>query len=123
MTSRQWMDVPEGAIVRPNDGYEWKVEKIENGAVTLFREGRGSIVGHPTLTSLIEVVSMPPVDPAVMRAAVATLREQLGIEVLECGWCLDATPGDVEGVIIADSDCVCETHCGVTHCVNFRMPL
>lgn len=116
MTSRQWMDVPEGAVVRPNDGYEWTVTKIENGAITLFREGRGSIVGHPTLTSLIEVISMPPVDPAVTRAAVATLREQLGIEVLECGWCLGPLTED-------NNDCVCETHCGAAHCVNFRMPL
>lgn len=108
-----WLEVVPGAIIKGKDGYRWEVRSVEAGTVpgkldvTMYREGRGEVTGHPTIGSLADVVSSPPLPD--MAQAVKLLKDVLGAEVLSCGWC----SGD------STAECICDFNCGRKGCVNF----
>lgn len=111
-----WHLVPPTSVVVGKDGYEWTVTEVtraDPGAprgtvkVSMTREGRGTVTGHPPAGTTVLVVSSPPVSAE--RAAVTLLREELGAVVESCAWC----EGD------ATAECLCDANCGKPGCVNF----
>jgi hypothetical protein len=120
MTMSPWHRVLPGSTVVGKDGYEWHVDDVapaDSSAprgtvkVTMSREGRGTLVGHPPAGTTVLVVSAPPEDPerAGTREAVTLLRRELGATVVDCPWCR----GD------AHAECLCDVNCGQKGCVNF----
>lgn len=111
-----WIEIPPGSVVMGKDGYPWDVRDVggpdpgkQAGTVkvTMYREGRGEVIGHPPAGAVMEVVSCPT-QPNT-EDAVKLLREILGAEVAECGWC-SGDPG---------AECICDVNCGRKGCVNF----
>lgn len=113
MTELPWIDIPPGSIILGKDGYQWEVtavgrsEKLGTISVTMTREGRGEMTGTPPIGAMVSVVKLGQRQST--EDAVKLLKDALGAEVAECGWC----SGD------PSAECICDFNCGRKGCVNF----